>query len=375
MRKIHIDKEKLRKLYYDDKKTVKEISEIIDCSLLTVSSRMDDYGFKRVRRANSKTKKSISKSYLKRYYVKEDLTIFDIAKKLKCSPSTVYRYLVVYKLIKRHKLNIPRNKLIDLYYKKDLNTEDIAKELKCNQSTIVRKLHKYNIPIKKERKLELIREKLYDLYVNKKKTTYEIGEIFGFSNATVGKLLKKYKIKARKAEDNFKHIRFVGKDNFNYINIPGKELVDLRCNKNMSTYEIANIYGCHNCTISEKLKTLGIPVINRRYNGRTSLNMLIRNCKESKDWRCKVFERDDYTCQVCGKRGGDLEAHHIKSFYSIMSKFLKEYDQFSPIEDKETLVRLALKYKPFWNLDNGQTLCVECHRKTKNGLATVKEEI
>lgn len=31
-------------------------------------------------------------------------------------------------------------------------------------------------------------------------------------------------------------------------------------------------------------------------------------------WRNKVFERDNYTCQVCGKYGGELEAHHLYSY-------------------------------------------------------------
>jgi len=30
------------------------------------------------------------------------------------------------------------------------------------------------------------------------------------------------------------------------------------------------------------------------------------------EWRNKVFERDNYTCQVCFIKGGCLEAHHIK---------------------------------------------------------------
>jgi len=29
-------------------------------------------------------------------------------------------------------------------------------------------------------------------------------------------------------------------------------------------------------------------------------------------WREKVFKRDNYTCQVCGKKGGYLIADHIK---------------------------------------------------------------
>lgn len=31
-------------------------------------------------------------------------------------------------------------------------------------------------------------------------------------------------------------------------------------------------------------------------------------------WREAVFARDDFTCQSCGKRGGKLTAHHIKTF-------------------------------------------------------------
>jgi len=58
-----------------------------------------------------------------------------------------------------------------------------------------------------------------------------------------------------------------------------------------------------------------------------------------REWREKVFERDDWTCQACGKRGGRLQAHHIKPF--------KEYPD--------------LRH----SLSNGQTLCIACHRKTE----------
>lgn len=39
-----------------------------------------------------------------------------------------------------------------------------------------------------------------------------------------------------------------------------------------------------------------------------------RNSPKYKIWREKVFERDDYTCQICNRRGGSLNAHHIKPF-------------------------------------------------------------
>lgn len=29
----------------------------------------------------------------------------------------------------------------------------------------------------------------------------------------------------------------------------------------------------------------------------------------------KVMERDDYTCQICGQRGGDLAVHHLNGYH------------------------------------------------------------
>ena len=62
-----------------------------------------------------------------------------------------------------------------------------------------------------------------------------------------------------------------------------------------------------------------------------------RKNKQYQDWRKSVFERDEYTCQSCLKKGGELNAHHIKTF--------KEF--------------VDLRYE----IENGLTLCIECHRK------------
>lgn len=59
---------------------------------------------------------------------------------------------------------------------------------------------------------------------------------------------------------------------------------------------------------------------------------------EYREWRRSVFERDKYTCQDCGdKKGGNLEAHHIKPY--------AEYPELRT------------------DVDNGLTLCKSCHAK------------
>ena len=101
--------------------------------------------------------------------------------------------------------------------------------------------------------------------------------------------------------------------------------------------------------------------------GITPLNKIIRQMKESQEWRREIFKRDDYTCVKCNIRGEYVEAHHKKEFNEIFCEFLNKYSQFSPVEDIETLARLAITYDDFWDIDNGETLCHKCHNKTKRG--------
>jgi hypothetical protein len=99
--------------------------------------------------------------------------------------------------------------------------------------------------------------------------------------------------------------------------------------------------------------------------GVSTFQQRLRKIFRYRQWRSDIFQRDDYACQECGIRSGNgkavyLEAHHIKEF----SKILEEY-QIKTIEQ-------ALDCEELWCLDNGITLCFNCHNKTKKGGSTLK---
>ncbi len=87
--------------------------------------------------------------------------------------------------------------------------------------------------------------------------------------------------------------------------------------------------------------------------GITPLVQKIRHSFLYRQWRSDVFKRDNYTCQECGIRGGWLEAHHIKTFSTI----IEEYGIKTTQE--------AFANAELWDINNGLTLCQSCHNETK----------
>lgn len=131
------------------------------------------------------------------------------------------------------------------------------------------------------------------------------------------------------------------------------------CGKKTSHYKCIRCCDCYHKYNTGKVNPMYI-------DGRTSLTQMIRDCDNYKNWHFEVFKRNNYTCQLCGKNKCYLTVDHIKPFSIILNEFLSYYNMFSPIEDKETLVRLAITWSDFWNINNGQTLCKKCHKsKTK----------
>lgn len=72
-----------------------------------------------------------------------------------------------------------------------------------------------------------------------------------------------------------------------------------------------------------------------RWNGGSKEHHKWRGRIEWKIWRERIFNRDNYTCLLCGNKGYYLTPHHIKSFTNF-------------VENR-------------FDTENGLTVCLSCH--------------
>jgi len=92
--------------------------------------------------------------------------------------------------------------------------------------------------------------------------------------------------------------------------------------------------GCKQCAYERR--TIWVGENNPSWKGGVSdKNNRERHSKNYKSWVKEVYIRDNYTCQCCGRIGGNLRAHHLDSFAKYKGK----------------------RYE----LSNGMTLCRSCH--------------
>jgi len=113
----------------------------------------------------------------------------------------------------------------------------------------------------------------------------------------------------------------------------------LLCDSEIITYKSVNKKYCNRLCRDEHYKERFKGEASHFWEGgKTKESKLKKSCSAYKSWRMSVFKRDHFTCLWCGIKDNTIEADHIK-----------------PQSQYPELI---------YDVDNGRTLCHECHKKT-----------
>jgi hypothetical protein len=195
--------------------------------------------------------------------------------------------------------------------------------------------------LNKTKEIVLDKEYLYQHYCVLEKFAATIAKELGCSNTTVIKNLKKFNIPLRTNSENKK-----GNKNPSF----GKRGAQSpRWNKE------------HTDETKEKIRN-NVPRGESHKNWKNpeerieTVNGQIRTCQKMKEWKLAVLKKNNFSCVKCGKTRKDgviLNADHIVPF----AKIKKQYNILSLLD--------AITCEALWDVNNGRTLCVECHQLTE----------
>lgn len=260
------------------------------------------------------------------------------------------------------KIQLPSCEKLESLYWQD-GCKKTAQALGVSERTLLRRLHEYGVSVKEPiKKIYIDYQELKSLYA-----TYGvkvIGRILNVSTPVLLRRLREYNISVRNVGSP-KELPEYWK---NALRKPKSKVLKreespfwkaeihtgekIRCNcgcgQLIDKYDKRGrrrYYAPSHCP-SGHFKSEDVRGENAcNWKGGTTPAMdALRKTPEYTQWRLLVYERDHYTCQMCGHKHTDIVAHHIKSF----------------AENEE------LRFE----LSNGVVLCRSCHLKLHRQLAT-----
>jgi hypothetical protein len=264
-----------------------------------------------------------------------------------------------------NKLQLDEKEIIKLY-NSGLSSIKIAKKFEVSKSTILNKLKKNKVKMRtskdfsNERRFNFTGEKNP---MSKKENREKLSKLNSgkkLSEETKKKMSESHKgLKQSKGTIDKRVKKNTGKKRTNEFKIKISNINKGRKHTEKSKKHMSEGHKGikHSEETKKKIKksTLGKRVGEKSSNwkgGITLLTKRIRKCFSYRQWRSDVFERDDYICQKCGQKGKILNAHHIKQFNIIL-----EENNIKTLEE-------SIYCDELWNINNGITLCIECHKKT-----------
>lgn len=254
--------------------------------------------------------------------------------------------------------------LREQYSVKGRRVGHLAAELGCSREVVQRRLREIGIATKDERAgcVRLSRRVVFDvnearrLYLEEKMSCPNIGVMLGVSGTAIGRKLKAIGVVMRHHNDTKR-----GRKPHNAISLPVADVVNLYREEYASALSVSRKYSVGPEVIRRILREANEPRkeiaaardIRREKHPRWRSDLTPDERETRRDlylqkvWRKKIYARDEYICQKCGDdRGHNLNAHHIEPHC------------------RDRSLR--------WDLSNGVTLCVKCHRKFHRTYGLIK---
>lgn len=195
------------------------------------------------------------------------------------------------------------------------------------------------------------------LYIEKMMSLHNIAKLKKVSVCTIQARLKSYSIPIRDFKEQAAielatpRMRQMRKDQMKKYNPMKGKKMSLDSRKKMS---IARKNRITKHTTREKMSKAHSGSKSHFWKGgKSKISMILRDYYKYGIWRTEVFKRDNYMCTKCKDKAtmGRLNAHHIKSVSDIIDFYnLKNINDIS-------------NCNILWDIDNGITLCKECHKK------------
>lgn len=328
----------------------------------------------------------MDKKWLYNEYITKNRSSQEIADEYGCKQNTIQCWLLKHGIKKED----PRVKkcyqtyeyLYDQYIVQHKTCEQIGQENNVSRECIIEwvkrnkivlwdlnQTHSQKIPIEEI-------PNIIKLYVEDKKSSTEIGKIYNVGHRTILLLLKKEGIPTRSLSDS----QFAYQQKSKIPELYDRDfLYNLHWIDNKSCKEIGKILNCEPGTVRRHMHNLGIKTKNSSEckkgilagdkhpnwkGGICTLYNLLRTFFQT-NLAPKAAQRDNYTCQKCGKQHTILHIHHIKHFADIIQEICNENPQFNIEEpdDKQQLYNIIIQDKRFLDIDNLITLCKKCHQK------------
>ena len=283
--------------------------------------------------------------------------------------------MVKYKLKKLNPPHQDKEKLYQLYVNEEKNFSEIGKILGCSDDTVKYSLVKYKIPLRKfTQKTNVDDVDLYSLYIVQKMSINKISKLFNSSERTIKQKLIELDIPIRGMSES--QCAYYDKE-YSDLLLDKDWLYNAYINEKLNTPEIGRILGHNATTIIRYLKRFDIPIRDgseskigllsgdKHHNWKGGVTPLSILCREYFQTNIvpKIAERDNYTCQLCGKTHTILHVHHIYYFSRIIKDITNEHPELSLSnqKDRQKLYNIIISDHRFNDGSNLITYCKECH--------------